>query len=395
MQTRSVRITTLTLLLATPLAAAVFLWALDRRAARASSSVDRLTTYVERMRDALAEIGVAQTGYVAPGQLDEPWFERSTAQIAVVRSGIAEIRPLLRSAAAATVLDAVTASLDALEATDVRTRQNLSLGQDLMAADVVFSDGRNMLDGIVARLRDLQQAERAVAAGALASAAGARWGVLAILAFGWIAAGLFACVGRGFTPPLAMPEVPEVSEVPEARPGTSGTPGTFSVDLAAAAALCTDLARVTDTAALPPLVARAADLLDASGLTLWMNAGEQLFAVLGHGYPAGQMARFGSITRTADNAAAAAWRDGRLSVIAGTPKTSGALVVPMFGPGGCIGMLALEIRRGREQDPGIQAVAGMVAAQLATAVAAWPAASGAPAPKTSKSAKSAKTAKTA
>jgi GAF domain-containing protein len=53
----------------------------------------------------------------------------------------------------------------------------------------------------------------------------------------------------------------------------------------------------------------------------------------------------------------------------------------MFSPQGCIGVLALEIRHGREQDPVVQAVAAMVAAQLAAAVAAWPAASGATAAK--------------
>jgi len=68
-------------------------------------------------------------------------------------------------------------------------------------------------------------------------------------------------------------------------------------------------------------------------------------------------------------------------MMAGGAQTPGALVVPMFGPDGCIGVLALEVRNGCEQDPAAQAVAGMVAAQLATAVAAWPAASAAPAAK--------------
>jgi GAF domain-containing protein len=66
-------------------------------------------------------------------------------------------------------------------------------------------------------------------------------------------------------------------------------------------------------------------------------------------------------------------------VVAGDGKTPGGLVAPMFGPDGCIGILALETRQGREQEPAVQAVAAIVAAQLATAVAAWPAASVPPA----------------
>ena len=389
MQKRSGRITILTLLLATPLAAAFFLWTIDRRAADTAAAVDLTVAHIERMRDALAEIGAAQQAYVAPGQIDEPWFERTSAQIAIVRGGLTAMRPVVRSAAAPSGLDALTASLDALEAADARSRQNLSLGQDLMAADVIFSDGRNILDAMVPRLREMQRAERAAAAQMLEAAGRARWGALGLLALLSL-----AVLAVALRTPAEVPGVPQVLNVPEVRTGTLGiprtlgtsgaqgasgsTPGTldtFKIDLAAVAALCTDLSRVTDMAALSSLVGRAADILDASGVTLWMSAGEQLFAVLGHGYPADHLARFGPIARTADNAAAEAWRTGRLSVMTGSAKASGALVVPMFAPDGCIGVLALEIRRGRERDAGVQAVATVVAAQLATAVAAWPAAS--------------------
>jgi hypothetical protein len=401
MQRRSVRITVLTLLLATPLAAAWFLWTIDRRAADAAIAVDVVTTHIEQIRDALAEIGAAQQGYVAPGQIDEPWFERTTTHIGVVRGKLAAVRPLVRSARASTSLDALTELLDALEAADARARENLSLAQDLMAADVIFSDGRNVLDAMVGRLRDLQHAERAAYAETQGSAVRARWAAFGLL--GLVSLAVLAVALRTAAGASKVPEVPTVAHVPEVRTGTLGllgtpdnaetlgtprTPGTlgtvanpdgFKVDLAAAAAVCTELSRVTETAALSSLVGRAADVLDASGLTLWMSAGEQLFPVLGHGYPAEQLARFGPIARGSDNAASTAWRTGRPTVIAATPQTSGGLVVPMPGPHGCVGVLALEIRHGREQDGAIQAVATMVAAQLATAVAAWPAASGDPA----------------
>lgn len=383
MQKRSVRLTGLTLLFATPLAAAFFLWTIDRRTAAATATADAVATHAVRIRDAIAEIGAAQQGYVAPGQLDEPWFERTDAQIETLRDELTAVRPLVRSADAVAALDALTGSIDALAAADARTRQNLSLGQDLMAADVIFSDGRNVLDAMVAELRALQRAERDAHAADLTARARTRWAVFAIVALGWTAAAWILTAAQ-------VPRVPKVPDVPDVRSVTSGTLGTLGtpgglgtpgpeVDLAAAAALCTDLSRVTETSALRAIFSRAASLLDASGLTLWMSAGEQLFAVLGHGYPPEHLARFGPIVRTADNAAAAAWRTGRLSVVAGDAQTPGALVAPMFGPAGCVGVLAFEVRHGREQDPAVQAVAAMVAAQLATAVAAWPAASAAPA----------------
>ncbi|MBI2188601.1 MAG: hypothetical protein HYU37_15995 [Acidobacteria bacterium] len=374
MQERSVRLVVLTLLLATPLAAAFFLWNIDRRAAASVDASDAVAGHVDRMRDAIAEIGAAQQGYVAPGQLDEPWFERSTAQVEALRGEVAAVRPLLRSSSAAAVLDGLAQSLEALEAADARTRENLSLGQDLMAADVIFSDGRNILDGMAAQMRELQRAERAAAAAEREALAQTRW-----TAVGLVLLVSFAAIGWAI-------RVSGVPKVPEVR---SGTPGTATIDLSAAAALCTDLSRVTETAALRPLVERAASLVDASGLTLWMSGGEQLFAVLSHGYAVEQLARFGPIARSADNAVAAAWRTGRLSVMAGDTRAPGALVAPMFGPNGGIGVLAFEIRDGREQDPAVQAVATMVAAQLATAVAAWPAASSADTPATAHAARTA------
>src|SRR3990167_8689075 len=97
-----------------------------------------------------------------------------------------------RSAGALAALQGLAESLEALEAADARTRQNLSLGQELMAADVIFSDGRNLLDGMAGRLRDLRHAERGASSAALATDARARWATLALLALTWVgAAGAF------------------------------------------------------------------------------------------------------------------------------------------------------------------------------------------------------------
>ena len=370
MQTRSVHLTVLTLLLATPLAAAFLLWTIDRRSADAAAHDAAIAAAVERARDAIAEIAAAQQSYVAPGQLDEPWFEQTATLLDELTRELAAIQPRLRTADAAAAMQTLTESLEALKAADARTRQNLSLGQELMAADVIFSDGRNILEAMVTGLRELRDAERAAPGAGLV--ARTRWAVFGVLALLWLgaAAGLTRIV-RLAAPIVTAVEVstPPPVEAPAARP---------AVDLAATAALCSDLSRVTDTPALAAVLGRAASILDAPGVMLWMSAGDQLFAVLGHGYTREHLARFAPIGRDAGNAAAAAWRTGRLSVVAGDGAAAGGLVAPLFGPAGCIGVLALECRQGREGDPGVQAVATMVAAQLATAVAAWPAASTAP-----------------
>jgi hypothetical protein len=84
------------------------------------------------------------------------------------------------------------------------------------------------------------------------------------------------------------------------------------------------------------------------------------------------ISRLGPIHRSADNATAAAWRRGEIQTVAGDMVTNGAVVAPMFAPGMCAGVLAAEIRHGREQDDTLHAVASMIASQLAMVVTAWP-----------------------
>jgi hypothetical protein len=121
------------------------------------------------------------------------------------------------------------------------------------------------------------------------------------------------------------------------------------------------------------MLARAAALLDASGIIVWLGSGDELFAATSHGYHPRVISRLGSIPRDADNATADAWRTGEVRTVAGDVMANGAIVAPMFGPDTCIGVLAAEVRHGREQDEPTRAVTLVVAAQLATVLGAWPA----------------------
>jgi GAF domain-containing protein len=137
--------------------------------------------------------------------------------------------------------------------------------------------------------------------------------------------------------------------------------------LGTAASLCTDLGRVKDLADLTALLGRAADLMDASGLIVWLGspAGGDLSPVLAHGYPEQTLARIPPVPRSANNAAAAAYRTGTLQMVVKRQGTSrGALVAPLLASGGCIGALTAEIRDGGETSETTQALATIVAAQL-------------------------------
>ena len=145
-------------------------------------------------------------------------------------------------------------------------------------------------------------------------------------------------------------------------------PAGLDADLLSIAGLCTDLSRVSTTEALPDLLARSAAVLDASGLILWVSVGNRLLPVLGHGYPADAISHLGPVERTDGNAAATAWRTGERVTVGGTQGKAGAIVVPLLGVDVCLGVLACEVPSGREHDPFTQAIAALIAAQLATVV---------------------------
>jgi hypothetical protein len=370
-----VRVVVTAVLLTSILFAAFFLRALEQRASKAVALAGDASVRLARMSDTIAGIGTAQQSYVAPGQLDEPWIERASTLTGELSREIEQARESLRSPAAATALQQLAASVATLIAADTRTRQNLQLGQELMASDVIFSDGRNLLDAMTASLRDLQAAEQSHLRAELTALARERALGLSAIAALWTATLLILVTRsrRASAAPesdqRAAPGPAEAQLRPEPR---------MSVDLAAAATVCTDLARITTTAALPGLLGRAAGVLDASGVILWISAGEQLFPVIAHGYSDDSLARIGPIPRDAENAAASAWRTGRLALVpAAKTGGQGAIVTPLFGLHSCIGVLSVEVRHG-EDSPAVQAVATMIAAQLSTVVPAWPAGSLAP-----------------
>ena len=148
-----------------------------------------------------------------------------------------------------------------------------------------------------------------------------------------------------------------------------------AIDLQSTAALCDAIARLSDTGSLPGILARAARLLDARGIIIWMGAGEELFAAAAFGYDAAVMERLRPIARTADNATAATWRTGQPRTVAAAGGSLGAIVAPMCGPADCLGVFAAEVRNAREADEDSRAVVAILAAQLAGVLAAWPPAS--------------------
>ena len=341
----------------------------------------------------LAELRAAQQAYVAAGQDRDYWVADVAERIEDVTAELSALSASATLAAATDALGEAASLVEALTRMDVLARDHAEAGQEVMASDLIFADGlelgRSAADH-VERARLVEREARDAAAGdrerSQVAAVGATLGagVLFALLLSPLPAGR-ANPTDGTTEEPA-PGLPEgrllldlesddhnrsaATEVEVDRPSTTPAP-----DLRLAADLCTDLGRAANAAELPPLLARAAQLLNASCIIVWVRdgTGNALRPAVSHGYPAAALARLGTIACDGDNAAAAAYRDARMHVIRGDSETPGAIVVPLASPDDHPGVMTIEVNDGWEAGDTVQSAATIIAAQLATLVAADPA----------------------
>jgi GAF domain-containing protein len=149
-------------------------------------------------------------------------------------------------------------------------------------------------------------------------------------------------------------------------------PPPLDPDLSAVAALCTQISRAEETRDAAPVLQEIARLIDALGIIVWTwdPQAAELTAALAHGYSDNVLAQLPRVRRDADNATAAAFRSAQTCVVNGSELTSGALVVPLLTPGGCAGVLAIELQHTSTQKASVRALVTIFAAQLARLVGA-------------------------
>src|SRR5688500_13906430 len=152
MQKRSVTTTILNALLTFIPPAAYVLRSLQHQTSATIAAERRVTAHADAIAETLSAIATAQQGYVAAGQRNESLFEATTLLLSRLAEQVNAFGPMLRSVEAAAHLEPLRDAVEALQAADARTRENLNRGQELMAADVIYSDGRNVVAAITSRL---------------------------------------------------------------------------------------------------------------------------------------------------------------------------------------------------------------------------------------------------
>jgi hypothetical protein len=409
MHNRGVRLILLVLFFAAMTTAAYLFWKAESEASAEAARAAAFDAAAQSAAHTLVELRASQRGYVAAGQGGDFWAQKVAQTVDTLRGATVSLRSEATAAPAQTAIERASSALDDFVRVDKRAVEYVRRDQRLLAADVIFADGQELTDAALASLEQARTAELAARAdavdvlrrrGVFAITTGAATAILIVLL-------LLPqpVVGRSATPvverPLSVrqaeprrvepvetaaegaskrdahvdeaPLAPPPAEVVEQTPAIAAAlppPVEPSTDFAGVASLCVELARVVDTRALPSLLDRAAVLLDASGIILWIADpdGNELNPIFAQGYPQQLVNRLGTIPRHAENATAAAFRTSLLQTVMADSISAGAIAAPLVTPGGCVGVMAAEVMNDSERQDMKLAAATIVAAQLATLV---------------------------
>jgi hypothetical protein len=336
----------------------------------------------------VSDLRVSQAAYVAAGQGVAFWMPKVENTAAEITKAIAELRSTAASDTARVALAEAGAAMAEFSSVDGRARDYLKSGQQLMAGDVIFTEGDQTASAAAQHLNTARTAESQATD---AAEAGLRRKQATTLGAGAAIASL-ALLVLVFAPRKAADvETEPLTIKAAAAPSSDGlqlrpapVPASQYVTarpagpvLRAASKLCTDFGRVSDLDELKSLLAQAADVMDASGVVVWVGSpdGSNLQPALSHGYPPHVMVRMSTIQRSADNAAAAAFRTSQLQIVLARPgESNGAVVAPLLSSEGCVGALSAEIRGGGESSESVQALAAIFASHLAGVLHTTPAA---------------------
>lgn len=373
MNSRVIRTLIVGIAIAIGLTASYLLKNIDRDINTQRSTADVVREQAAALSATLADVRAGQFAYVARGQGEAFWMSRVESLLPVLQKQAAEFGATLASPAAQSAFEPATAALENFRTLDARVREFVLSGSSLLAADMIFSDGLDStatasMQVTAALIEEVQHRNASMAS--LRSrqlvVLGGGAGVVLLLMIGLVVAGERASQSAEPEAAAAPAVEPVRFEAPLPKARAAVTPR-----LVTTAQLCRELARVVESRQLPNLLERAAKVLDASGIIVWVAepSRQTLVPALAHGYEQRVVARMGSIHRDANNAAAAAYRSSEVRTVSGDGLTNGAVIVPLLTSDGCVGVLSAEMKGGAEKDESSQALATIFAAQLATIVA--------------------------
>lgn len=355
---------------------------IERLLAAARQAADATDRDTESAVIAIADYRAAEAGYLATGQEPSYWMTRADTLASAIGGVMTRERAATSSDQARASFDEAEGAFEDLGNFDSRARALVKNDQRFVASDVIFMDSLQAANRVAQTLASARASDRAAREEQIMRLSEVRLaaigGSMAIGIIGsWILLARVRSASAAEPAPVAEPSpgrslsLGPIQPMPSAAAPAAEIKDVKDVNLTEAADLCVDLARVLDSRDVPALFERAARILGAKGLVLWVadTSGALLRPSLTHGYSEKVLARMSGLQMDGDNATSLAFRSMRAQIVgASSPAGSGALAVPLVTATGCVGVLSAEVRKGRPGSDTLS-VAQMIAAQFSALVA--------------------------
>ncbi len=343
-----------------------------------------------RNTDSAAQTAIARTeelraalhAYVAPGQSYAFWTARAAQLLDKLRTSLLELDAA--SNANGSSISGALDTCDRLSAAEQRAREYARHEEPLLAAEVIFNEGRDLLDGLrlqIARNADQlakvsSERQAAVRKEQMLLAAGAA-GILVFALLLLVPVARHTTAGVPAQTRVAETPVREAARARDEPAVVAYSPAATGLSISRAsdvARLCSDLAATEDTAEMEHLLESARGLLNARGIIVWMSTSDRtaLEAAVISGYDKRLITRLGTIPADGDNVTARAFRENDSRTSAATATAAASLAVPLPSPRGAAGVLAAELKPDVAVDDAKVVIARLIAAELGALIAARP-----------------------
>jgi hypothetical protein len=355
------RAAALIFLIVVGLSAAGTVWYCATHAQVLASTHELASLKVDALVERAARLDAALQSFQDSPSVDVSWFATTSTLVNELSSRAAELDAAMPGIAM-TPRARLAETLQRVRETVDGARANWDAGRTLMAYDVVETNGRPASAALWAELSVIRGAASAELRGAQQM-----WGQRAVAAIGvWALAWL---VGLGWLarrqPPTAVAEpMPEEPPAPE-QPAVASAPAPSAPAVQEVADLCERIGQACDASELRSVLGRAAEVVQASGLVLWVRDEDALVVGAAHGYPDGVAHRLGRVILADENLITRAWHEGRFQASPAAAGRRAAFATPLMGATGPVGVLAAELGVEAGLD-GIVGPARLIAAQFAT-----------------------------
>jgi len=374
MHRRALRHGLVVLLFVAAAGAAAFAWSVDQQLAAIAAAEHRADSRFDTLVQSIARFDATQQLFDPAREPETDWFARVRRLLAQIESEAKGLHTAAASSSAARTFDDITARVVSAVA---RAEENLRDGHDLMAADLVQDEAKPGAEAMRAAVIEWRAAEGNATETARTALVQQLWTVLGGTLGFWAIGVLMLAPRQTASAPAAAASLSILAEPagetamtpPAEVPPVQPAPAEALLDLVPAAELCADIARADSGETLAALVDRAADVIGASGIVVWLaGSDDELVPALAHGYGPHALGLLGALPLSEENATTRAWHSGQLQCVDGDARSRAALAAPMFQGPRRTGVLAVELTDGNVPGPLPRALTSILAAQFATAL---------------------------